>query len=162
VSLLEVLRGKRFVLAVKEGLLPLLHQVLHLLHVVLHFLDEVVNFLDDAHASVDELVDSLRVPSEGVNTWLEGLVNLIDTVLEEGLLNIQEGRKDLVVHVDNEVEVSSLATINVDFLEEDGSSLGYIDVKELEILDLTKESNEDWVEVDSEEALGGDGSLLAD
>jgi hypothetical protein len=135
---------------------------LNLLDVILHFLNEVIDFLYDSHASVDELVDSLRVPSEGVNTWLERLVNLINTVLEEGLLNIQESGKDLVVHVDNKVEVSSLATINVDFLEEDRSSLGYVDVKELEILDLTKESNKDWVEVDSEEALGGNRSFLTD
>jgi len=71
VGLLEVLREERLVFALKEWLFPLGHEFLHLLDVVLHFLDEVINLLHDAHALLDEVIDSLRVPAKVVNTWLE-------------------------------------------------------------------------------------------
>jgi|LauGreDrversion4_2_1035121.scaffolds.fasta_scaffold59667_6 hypothetical protein len=116
-SLLEIFGEERLVLALKERLLPLLHEFLHLLNIILHLLHQVINLFNDTHALVNKLVDTLRVPSEGVNTWLEGLVDLVNTVLEERLLHWEKGRQDFIIHVDNELKVTSLATINVNLLE---------------------------------------------
>jgi len=35
---------------------------------------------------MNKIVNASRVPSEGVNTWLKGLIDLVNTILQEWLL----------------------------------------------------------------------------
>jgi hypothetical protein len=54
-----------------------------------------------------------------------------------------------------------LASVNVDFLVQNCSFLRYLVIKKLQILNFTKESDENGVEVDSEESLGCNWGLLS-
>ena len=56
-------------LSLEEGLLaPHVHDLNHLADVLLHLLDELVDVGDDDHSLVDEGIDILGVPLEGVDT----------------------------------------------------------------------------------------------
>ncbi len=92
---------------------------------------------------------------------MKRLVDLINSVLKKRLFNGQKSRENLIVHVDNDVQISSLTSVNVYLLVKNGSLLGDLVVEKLKILDLTEESDEDRVEVNSEEALGSNWSLFS-
>lgn len=128
-SLLKVLREEWLHSALEERLLPFRHHFLDLLDVVLHLLDQVINFLHNDHALGDEVINTLGIPSEVVNTRLERLVDLLNAVSEKGLFDWEKGCEDLIIHVDNQVKVASLATVNVDLLVKPGGTLWYLNVK---------------------------------
>jgi hypothetical protein len=54
-----------------------------------------------------------------------------------------------------------LASVNVDLLVQNGSFLRYLVIKKLQILNFTEESDENGVEIDSEESLGCNWCLLS-
>lgn len=90
VLLYQIIWSERLVPSVEEWLGPVLHHLLHFLDVVFHLLDLSVNDENLGHALLDEWLNVLRVPSQGVETWLEQLVQLVDSVLHKWLLNWQE------------------------------------------------------------------------
>ena len=89
------------------------------------------------------------------------MVDLLNALGEKGLLDGEQGRQDVVVHVHDQVKVAGLAAINIHLLENGGSSLGDLDVKKLQVLDFTKEADKDWVEVYSQESFRGNWSFLS-
>ena len=133
--------------SVEEGVSPLDHHLLHPTDVVFHQSDELVNFGDDVHCVFDEWVDTLGAPSQGLDTWLESFVDSLNPVIQEWLLNIEEGSEDLVIDVNDDVEVSLLASVDIDVLVELRSCLRHLNVQELEVLDFPQQPNKNWVKV---------------
>ena len=68
-------------LSIVERSLPLVHHLDHLSDVLFHLLDELVDFFDNLHGFVDELRDAIRGPDQGVDTRLEEVVDLVDSLL---------------------------------------------------------------------------------
>ena len=54
-----------------------------------------------------------------------------------------------------------MGPVDINFLEEKLSSLWHFDVQQEEVLDFSKDSDEYWVEVDSDEALGCEWCLFS-
>mmetsp|Transcript_20734 Transcript_20734/g.31851 ORF Transcript_20734/g.31851 Transcript_20734/m.31851 type:complete len:572 (-) Transcript_20734:732-2447(-) len=160
-GLLHVFRLEGLELPLEEGLLPVFHHFLHLLDVVLHLLDEFVDFSDNLHGLVDEGFDVLRVPLKGLDTGVESFVHALDAVSQQRLLHMQQSAQDLVVHVHDDLQVARLSTVYVDLLVQEGSSLGYFNVEQQQVLDFTEKANEHGVEVDSDESFFSDGSLFS-
>jgi hypothetical protein len=59
---------------------------------------------------------------------LESFVDSLNPVIQEWLLNIEESSEDLVIDVNDDVEVSFLASVDIDVLVELGSCLRYLNV----------------------------------
>jgi len=59
---------------------------------------------------------------------LESFVDSLNSVIQEWLLNIEESSEDLIVDVNDDVEVSFLASVDIDVLVELGSCLRYLNV----------------------------------
>lgn len=152
-NLLKILWEEWLQLSFEEWLLPGVHHGLNFLDVVLHLLDKLVLVSDHCHCLVDEWVNAMRVPHESLNTSLQRVVHLLDSLSKKWLLNWEENRKNLVVHVGDDLEVSSLSSVHINFLVKEMSSLWHLDVHEEEILDLSKDPHEHWVEVNSDESL---------
>ena len=74
----------------EKWFLPADHHVLDLLDVVFHFGDKLVNLKDVSHCVLDEWVNSLGVPFELFDTFLEREVHLIDSIGKKWLLNWKE------------------------------------------------------------------------
>jgi len=162
VLLHQIIWGERLVPSIEERNGPVLHHHLHFLDIVFHLFDLSVNNENVGHALLDKWLNVLRVPSQGVETWLEELVHLIYSVLHKWFLNWQEIGKNLVVHVDDNFQISSLGSVKVDFLEKLSSSVWNVDVAELQVLDFSEESGQNRVEVNFDESFFGDVSLLSD
>ena len=94
--------------SVEEGISPLEHHLLHLADVVFHQSNEFVDFGDNFHGVLDEWVNAWGVPSEIRDTWLESLVDSLDSIIEQWFFNWEKSFKNLIVNVDNDVEISLL------------------------------------------------------
>jgi hypothetical protein len=116
-------------LTLEERLVPGGHDGADLADVLLHLLDEDVDLSDDLHAVGDEGVNSFGAPLKGLYTRLEGVHHEDDSVLEEGLLDGEEVGEHVVVHLDDELELAGLLSVDVDSLVEGLGSLGDLDVQ---------------------------------
>jgi hypothetical protein len=126
--LLELIWWEWLHSSVEERVLPFDHHLLHFANVVFHQSDELVDFSDDVHRVFDEWINACRVPSQAIDTWLESFVDSLNPVIQEWLLNIEESSEDLVIDVNDDVEVSFLASVDIDVLVELSSCLGYLNV----------------------------------
>jgi hypothetical protein len=59
---------------------------------------------------------------------LEGFVDSLNPVIQEWLLNTEKGSEDLVIDINDDIEVSFLASVDIDVLVELSSCLGYLNV----------------------------------
>jgi hypothetical protein len=78
---------------------------------------------------------------------LESFVDSLNPVIQEWLLNIEESSEDLVIDVNDDVEVSLLASVDIDVLVELRSCFRHLNVQELEVLDFPQQPNKNWVKV---------------
>lgn len=67
--------------SVEEGVFPLDHHLLHLANVVFHQSDELIDFGDDVHSIFDEGVNTIRIPFQAIDTWLESFVDSLNSVI---------------------------------------------------------------------------------
>ncbi len=74
---------------------------------------------------------------------------------------MKKSRQNFVVHANNNVQVTSLASVDVHLLVQDCSLFGNLVIEELKILNFTKQSDKDRVKVYSEEAFGSNVCLLS-
>ena len=160
-GLLKIFWWNALVLSLEKWLLPFAHHVLHLSDVILHFLDKFIDNRDISSGLVDEFINARGVPFELANTSCEGNVHLLDSISEEWLLDWEKSGENIVVHVDDNFEVTGLRSVDVDFLVKERGSLWDLDVEEEQVLDFSQESDKDWVEVDSDESLDGEWGLLS-
>jgi hypothetical protein len=144
--------------SLEERNLPLVHHVLHLLNVLLHSRDKVVLLRNDTGGFLDELIDGLGVPGKLDDTILKVDIHLLDSLLQERLLDWKKSLKDLVVLGNDNLKSTSLASVGIVLLVQDAGSLRDLDVQKEEILNLSEESLQSGIEVDSNEALLGNGS----
>ena len=140
-------------LAFVKRLFPLFHKLVDLVDVILHLFDKDINVADDFHSVVDEGVNVLRVPAEGIDTGLESVAHLLNAISQERLLNGEEGREHVVVHLHDKLKVAGLVPVNIYFSVEGLCGLRDVHVQEEEIFDLTEEGLQDGVEIDSDEAF---------
>jgi hypothetical protein len=161
-GLLNILSEEGLVLALVEGLYPSLHDVAHLAHVLLHLLDKLVNFSHDLHGLVDKGVNVVGVPLQGHDTGVKGIEHLLDAGLQQGLLDNKQGAKDIVVHVNGQLKVAGLGTVHIDLLVESRGAGRHLDVNQLQVLDFAEKTHEGRVEVNADEAFGGNVTLFAD
>jgi len=109
---------------------------LDLVDVILHLFDKYVYIGDDLHGVVDEGVNVLRVPAEGIDTGLKGVAHLLNAIGKERLLDREEGREHVVVHLNDKLEVTSLVPVNVYLNVESLCGFRDVHVKEEEVLDF--------------------------
>ena len=129
VSLLEVIWERWSHFSFEKWFFPADHHVLDLLDVVFHLGNELVNFKDDGHGILDEWVNSLGVPLKLINTLLERAVHLLDSIGKEWLLNVEKSGKDSIVGVSNDLKVTSLLSVSVNFLVKKRSFLWNLNVE---------------------------------
>jgi len=89
---------------------------LDFLDVVFHLGNKLVDLCDDSHGVLDEWINALRVPFKIFNTFKERAIHLFDSVSEKWLLNRKECRKDTIIGVGNDLEVTSLLSVSINFL----------------------------------------------
>lgn len=136
-GLLKIFWWNAFVLSLEEWDLPFGHHILHLSDIVLHFLDKLIDNRDIGSGLVDEFVNARGVPFELGNTSLEGKVHLVDSIRKEWLLNWEKSGKNVVVHVNDNLKVTSLGSVDVNFLVKKRGSLWDLDVEEEQVLDFS-------------------------
>lgn len=163
VKRLHILGGLSSVLSLEQGgLAPKVHGFNHFADVLFHLFDKLINLSHDCHSLVDEWIDVILVPLESVDTWLEGLVHLLDSLHHQRLLNRQQCCDDVVVHLNGEVKTSSPSPVGVDFLEKLLCALRHSVVLELQVLDFTEVSDKDGVEVHTDETFLSKLGFLTD
>jgi len=140
-------------LAFIKRLFPLFHELVDLVDVILHLFDKYVYVADNLHGVVDEGVNVLRVPAESIDTGLKGVAHLLNAIGKERLLDGEEGRKHVVVHLNYKLKVASLVPVNVYLSVESLCGFRDVHVQEEEVLDFAKEGLQDRVEIDSDEAF---------
>ena len=153
VKLLDIIRWVWLHLPLVEGLLPLIHHLNHFADIQFHLLDEFIDFGNNVHSIFDKFIDVVGVPLEFIHSWLQVLVDGTDSLLHQWLLDWKQGSDDVVVHVDYQVQVSCLCPVDINFVEEAGSSLGHLDIQQLQVLDFPEEGSQNRVEVDTHEAF---------
>jgi hypothetical protein len=116
---------------------------------------------NDTGGFLDELIDGLGVPGKLDDTILKVDIHLLDSLLQERLLDWKKSLKDLVVLGNDNLKSTSLASVGIVLLVQDTGSLRDLDVQKEEILNLSEESLQSGIEVDSNEALLGNGSGLS-
>lgn len=146
----------------KRSLAPLIHDFNHLVDVGLDLSNKLIDLCNDDHSLVDEGIDILGAPLQGVNSGLERLVHLLNSVHHERLLNWEESCDDVVVHLNNKIKTTTPSAIGVDFVEKFLGTIRHTIVLEQKIFNFTEVPNEDRVEVDTNKALLSKLSLLTD
>jgi hypothetical protein len=115
-------------LTLEERLVPGGHDDANLADVLLHLLNEDVDLSDDLHAVRNEGVNSLRAPLKSLYTRLEGVHHEDNSVLEERLLDGEEVSEHIVIHLNDQLKLTGLLSVDVDSLIEGLCGLGDLDV----------------------------------
>mmetsp|Transcript_1730 Transcript_1730/g.3322 ORF Transcript_1730/g.3322 Transcript_1730/m.3322 type:complete len:206 (+) Transcript_1730:11186-11803(+) len=130
-----------------ERSVPLVHERFDVREVVLHGLEDFVNVRDLDHRISYEFVNTLGAPVEVRDSSLNDSIELCKVRGDERLLDRKELVKDAVVHVDNEIQVSSPCAEDLNRLVNFKSRLGHRQSEEKEVLDFAKKADKRGIEV---------------
>jgi len=89
---------------------------------------------------------------EGVETGLEGLVDLLDTLVHEGLLDGEQHLHHIVVLADNQLKTHGPSAISVGLFEQSLGLFWHFLVLKEQVFDLTEGFLESCVKVHLDEA----------